>query len=212
MLAAQCDRPDEPQVDIRGRQGRRRQDHMQLQPGRAVGQGARERANTEHRSGAQHIRRVQSEVHQEAHARQRLHQPVRDGDRSERRHERAAQRLRRRRGLLLGRQGHAPRDGRLLSGHRRGRQLLRGHEVCSSPLLYSFFSRSSASSQLKKKHTDNQKIKTRLQDELLRGRVRHGTHWSHAPLALFPHRRREGHREDLAVEEPVRSVCLSSTN
>ena len=57
---------------------------MHLQPGRAVGQDARERAHTEHR---QHIGHVQSEVHQEDHAQQLLHQLVRNGDRSERRHD-----------------------------------------------------------------------------------------------------------------------------
>jgi hypothetical protein len=76
---AQRARPDDAQVDLRGRQGRRGQDHHLVQPGGAAGGGPRPRAHHLHRPRAQPQRRLQAKVHPPPHRRPGLRQPVRHG-------------------------------------------------------------------------------------------------------------------------------------
>lgn len=72
-------RPGHPQVGLRRRQGRRRQDHLQLHPLRPPRLRPPVRARHLHRPRAQPQRRLPAALHQIPHPRPRIHQPLRHG-------------------------------------------------------------------------------------------------------------------------------------
>lgn len=67
-------------MGLRRRQGRRRQDHLQLHPLRPPRRGPPVRASHLHRPRAQPQRRLPAALHQVPHPRPRIHQPLRHGN------------------------------------------------------------------------------------------------------------------------------------